>query len=146
VFAGISASIAHQSTLVIIIGGLPMRRVVPLVLMSLPFLSIGFISVLSAQDKDKPKYTIKEVMKEHGKGKTKDKIIDGSASADEKKKMVEMYTELAKNKPPKGEADNWKKLTDALVKATKDVESGKDGAVDEYKKATNCKACHENHK
>ena len=102
------------------------------------------ISVVIAQDK--AKYSIKDVMKEHKKGGLKDKLSDGTATAEEKKKAVEMYTEMAKNKPPKGDDDSWKKLNDSLIAAVKDVESGKDGGVDAYKKAVACKACHDNHK
>jgi hypothetical protein len=126
-------------------GGLPMRRVFPMAVLSLAVVSGGLISVLRAAD-EKPKYTIKEVMTEHKKGKLKDKVIDGSASADDKKKLVAMYEAMAKNKPPKGDAESWKKLNDALIKASKEVEEGKDGGVDALKKAVNCSACHKEHK
>jgi hypothetical protein len=120
-----------------------MRRVMPFALMSLA-LFVGAVAVRGADEK--AKYTIKEVMKEQGKGKLRDKVIDGTASDDDKKKLVEMYEALPKNSPPRGDKDNWKKLTDALIKAAKDAKEGKDGAVDALKKASNCMACHKDHK
>ncbi|MFN9372960.1 MAG: hypothetical protein ACK6D3_13860 [Planctomycetaceae bacterium] len=95
---------------------------------------------------DKPTLSIKDAMKEHKKGALKDKVLDGSASADEKKKLVDIYTQMAKNKPPKGTDDNWKKLNDALIKASKDIVDGKPNGVEDLKKAVNCGACHSAHK
>lgn len=100
----------------------------------------------SSRADEKPKHTIKEIMKEHKKGALKDKVLEGTASADEKKKLVELYTELGKSKPPKGSEENWKKLSDALVKAAKEVADGKDSGIDDLKKAVNCGACHSAHK
>lgn len=122
-----------------------MRRVYPIAILSLAVVTGGLISVLRAAD-EKPKYTIKEVMKEHKKGALKDKAVEGTATAEEKKKLVELYEEMGKNKPPKGDAASWKKLCDALVKAAKEVEEGKKEGVDNLKKAVNCAACHKDHK
>ncbi len=122
-----------------------MRRVYPIALLSLAVITGGIISVLRAAD-EKPKYTIKDVMKEHKKGALKDKVIDGKATPEEKKKLVEMYEAMGKDKPPRGEAANWKKLNDALIKAAKEVEAGKEGGADALKKAVNCTECHKDHK
>ena len=91
-----------------------MRRVFPVALMSLAFVAAGAFSLLRAAD-EKPKHTIKDVMKAHKK--LRDKVLDGSASADDKKKLSELYAELGENDPPKGDKANWKKLTEALAKA-----------------------------
>lgn len=125
-----------------------MRRVYPIAVLSLAFVTGGLISVLRAADEksEKPKYTIKEVMKEHKKGALKDKALDGTATAEEKKKLVEMYEAMGKDKPPRGDAANWKKLCDALVKAAKEVEAGKAEGVANLKKAVNCNECHKDHK
>jgi len=95
---------------------------------------------------DKAKYSIKDVMKEHKKGALKDKVVEGKATDEEKKKLVEVYTELGKNKPPKGDEESWKKLTDAMVQAAKEVQEGKEGATDRLSKAVNCANCHKAHK
>ena len=101
---------------------------------------------LSAQD-DKPKFTTKQVMKAaHAKGALKDKVVAGTASAEEKKQLVECYTALAANKPPKGEEASWKEKTAALLAAAKDAEAGKEGAGAALAKAANCAACHSVHK
>jgi hypothetical protein len=93
---------------------------------------------LQAAD-EKPKYTIKEVMKFH-KDKLNEKFSNGTATKEEKEKLLEGYEALVKNKPPKGDEKDWKTKTEALVKAVKDEDK------DAYKKAVNCGACHGAHK
>jgi hypothetical protein len=53
---------------------------------------------------------------------------------------------MAKNKPPKGTEDSWKKLNDALIKASKEIVEGKPNGIEDLKKAVNCGACHSAHK
>jgi hypothetical protein len=106
---------------------------------------VGLSLVTNAEDA-KPKHTIKEVMKAAHKSKLNEKVADGKASDAEKKELVELYVALAANKPPKGEAADWKTKTDALVAAAKDAEAGKEGAGAALKKAYNCGACHSAHK
>lgn len=104
------------------------------------------ISLSGAED-EKPQYTIKEVMKAvHAKGKLKDKVVAGTASAEEKKELVAYYEALAANKPPKGDAEAWKKGTALLVTAAKEAAEGKEGAADKLKSASNCAGCHKAHK
>jgi hypothetical protein len=91
-----------------------------------------------AQD-DKPKMTIKEAMKLH-KDKINEKMVKGTATDEEKKKLQEAYEAMGKNKPPKGDEKEWKTKTDALVKAIKDNDK------EAYAKAVNCMACHSAHK
>jgi hypothetical protein len=97
---------------------------------------------------DKPKYSIEEIMEKAHKGKPSlwKKVVDGKASKDDKQQLLEYYQELAKNKPEKGDAGDWKKRTSNLVKAAKDAVEGKAGSNKEVAKAANCKACHELHK
>jgi hypothetical protein len=97
------------------------------------------LSLLSAADDAKPKYTIKEVMKFH-KEKIHEKVEKGEASKEEKQKLLEGYESMLKIKPPKGDEADWKKKCEALVKAVKD------GDAEGLKKAYNCKACHDVHK
>ncbi len=111
-------------------------------------LAFGWVAVTlvtNAED-EKPKHTIKEVMKTAHKGKLVNKVADGKATAEEKKQLVELYVALAANKPPKGEAASWKEKTDALIAAAKDAEAGKDGAGPALLKAANCGMCHGAHK
>jgi hypothetical protein len=88
---------------------------------------------------EKPKFTVKEVMKLH-KEKLNEKFIKGEATKEEKEKLLEGYEALVKNKPPKGEEKDWKEKTEALVKAVKADDKKA------YEKAVNCGACHKEHK
>jgi hypothetical protein len=110
---------------------------------------VGFgLGVFPAAFEDKPKYTIPEVMKtaHAGKDALVKKAIAGTASKEEKEKLVELYTALSQNKPPKGDAKSWKDKTDALVSSAKGVLADEKGAVDKLKKASTCMACHDVHK
>jgi len=98
----------------------------------------------AADEKEKPKYTIKQVMKEQGK--LRPKIIKGEATKEDKEKMLTLYEALPGLKPPMGSEESWKKLTETLVAATKDVVEDKEGAIKAFDKASNCMACHSAHK
>jgi hypothetical protein len=95
---------------------------------------------------EKAKYTIKEVMKEAHKGGLMKKVADGKADDTEKKKLVELYKALAQNTPPKGDADDWKMKTTALVDAATKAASGDATAATSLTKLANCMACHKEHK
>jgi cytochrome c556 len=108
-------------------------------------LAIGGTIVFSA---DEEEVTIKDVMKKAhgGKPSLKEKVQTGKASDDEKKTLLELYTALGKNKPPKGEEEAFKKKTDALIAAAKAATEGKKNASQLLAKASNCGACHKDHK
>jgi hypothetical protein len=114
---------------------------------AVPALAATAAVAVSGAD-DKPKYTIKEVMQKAHKGPLLKKVLSGKASQDEKDELVIGYTALSLNKPPRGEAADWKEKTEALISAAKAV--GKDDkdkqALAKLKKASNCKACHDQHK
>lgn len=105
-------------------------------------LVIGLAVVRAAEDA--PKYTIKEVMKmaHHGQNSLAKKVASGKATKEEDKKLVQLYTALAANKPPRGDINVWKEKTGALVDAAKGVEDGKAGATKHLATAMNCGACH----
>jgi hypothetical protein len=110
---------------------------------------VAGLGVFRAAD-DKPKYSIEEVMGMAHKGtKTKPslfkQVVDGKASDEQKKQLVEYYEALCKNKPEKGSEDDWKMRTSAMLKAAKEIADGKD-AGKQLAKAANCKACHDLHK
>ncbi len=107
----------------------------------LAILAIVGTTWLAAQAADeKPKHTIKDVMKVAMKGGLNKKVADGGASDDEKKQLVELYEAMVAATPKKGDAADWKTKTDALLAAAK----GTDGKA--LLKAANCKACHDAHK
>jgi cytochrome c553 len=101
--------------------------------------SIG-LGLVVAQDN--PKYTIKEVMKEAHKSGLYKKVGEGKANKEEKEKLVELYTALPQNKPPKGDAAEWKKQTEAMLSAAKG--SAKDDKDEQAKllSIVKCQECH----
>ncbi len=119
------------------------------VLAAVLILGEGSYRAADKADKDGKdvKYTISDVMKKaHGKGGLLGKVAAGKGDKADAEKLLEMYTELAKNKPPQGDAASWKKFTDGLVAAAKVAVSGGENAGKQLKKAANCKACHTAHK
>jgi len=102
-------------------------------------------TALGFADEDK-KYTVKEVMKgAHGGGAKSllNKVKEGKATDAEKAKLVELYSSMPAGKPKKGDADDFKKLGEAMVVAAKAAKNGDDGWKDKLNKAANCKACHD---
>lgn len=102
----------------------------------------GLVLILdgNVEGGDKDKVTIKVVMQKAMKGGLCKKVASGEANEAEKKELVELFTALAKNEPPKGDAASWKEKTKALLDAAK----ANDGAA--LKKAADCAACHSEHK
>ncbi|HSH95793.1 MAG TPA: hypothetical protein VK968_16735 [Roseimicrobium sp.] len=99
----------------------------------------------------KPKYTIEEAMKQghkapKGTDTTSKKASNGIATKEELATLVEMYASMAVQKPPQGDEAVWKKKTAELLAAAKSLQKGEAGAVEKYKAAVNCKACHEEFK
>jgi hypothetical protein len=86
-----------------------------------------------------PKFTIKEVMKEAHKSGLLKKVAAGTADKEDREKLVELYKALSENKPPKGDAEEWKKSTAVLHKAAE--EALKDPAAGKKLKV-NCAECH----
>lgn len=104
-----------------------------------------------AQAADAQADAVKEVMKKfHKAPKGEDpickKAIDGKATAQELKDMVAGYKKMAAAKVPHGDAASWKTKTTALLAASEALQKNTAGAVDKYKEAVNCKACHSEHK
>lgn len=121
-----------------------MKRVIPVAVMAMAIVATWTMSLVRADDK--PKFTSKEVMAEaHKKGLLK-KVQAGTATDEEKTKLVELYEALALNKPPKGEAESWKAKTDALVAAAKAAKAGEADAGKKLEAASKCGACHSVHK
>ncbi len=91
---------------------------------------------------------IETIMEKAHKGKPSlsKQVIDGKASKEQKEELLALYIDLGKNKPPKGSEAEWKKRTEAIVAAAKDVVADKPGATKVLAKAITCKACHEAHK
>jgi surface antigen len=105
-------------------------------------LSLAFFmggSDAGEKGKDKDKLTIKQVMQKAMKGGLCGKVASGKASEEEQKELVALFTAMAANTPPKGDADSWKEKCEALIKGAKEG-----GAA--LKKAADCAGCHGAHK
>ena len=109
---------------------------------------MGIVLVLSDNEAaEKAKYTIKEVMKKaNGKNGLLTKVTSGKASAEDKQKLAELYKSLALSTPPKGDAEDWKMRTVALVKAADLAATGDANAAKALKRLSNCMGCHKLHK
>lgn len=104
--------------------------------------------VVSAADKKKPKHSIEDIMKAINKGDDNvcKRVAQGKASKEDITKLVEYYSDLPLNKPPKGDQKSWDEKTAALVKAVQGIKAGAPDAAAKFKEAVNCKACHSVHK
>jgi len=104
-------------------------------------------STLNAASDD----VISEVMKEYHKApKGTDPIAKKAAKGEAKKaevsKLLRGYKSMAKAEPPKGEVDAWNKRMETLIAATEALKEEKEGSVEAFAKAGDCKACHSEHK
>lgn len=125
-----------------------MRTVKYCLLATLTLGALGSLVTYPAADAEKPKNSIEEVMEKAHKGKDSlyKKVVSGEANGDQKKELLGLYQDLAKNKPPKGSPDDWKKRTTAMVEAAQEAVDGKPGAGPKIAKAASCKACHDLHR
>ena len=67
-------------------------------------LSLALVMGENKAGEKKAKHTIAEVMQKAMKGGLCGKVAKGKASDEEKEQLVELFTSLSKNEPPKGEA------------------------------------------
>lgn len=99
-----------------------------------------------AQDGAKPKHTLKEVMKVGHKDGLLKKILAGEGTPEDKLLLLDLYISMVEAKPSKGDMASWHDLAGKAALAAAKVSVGREGAIDELKTATNCKACHDVHK
>ena len=109
-------------------------------------LGLALVMVASNDAGEKAKFTISEVMAKAMKGGLCKKCATGKASDAEKAELVELFTALAANPCPKGDAKSWKAKTSTLVAAAKAVAKGDEGADKKLQKAADCGGCHKAHK
>ena len=112
-------------------------------------LSLGMIAnafATRADDAAKPTHTVKEVMKLAHKGGLYKKVKGGAASKEEKVELAELYADMAKNTPKKGDPESWKQKCEALASAAKEVAEDKPDAIAKLKAVNKCAACHKAHK
>ena len=108
--------------------------------------TLGALRV-TAEDAEK-EVTIKDVMNKAMKGKDSlvSQVAKGEGTKADAEKLVELFTALSQQEPPKGDAESWEAKTDALLAAAKACAAGEEGAPAKLGAAANCKACHTAHK
>jgi hypothetical protein len=74
------------------------------------------------------------------------KVAQGKANAEEKGQLLALYKALAKNTPPKGDAQAWADRTSLLVSAAQAAVDGEADAGMKLTKVSSCIACHTEHK
>lgn len=109
---------------------------------------VAVSAVLSLHVSADDKNIIHDIMEKHHKGKEAPVQTVLAGKADEKllKEFLAYYTSMAAQKPPKGDEAAWKKRTATLVEATQGLIDKKANALETFKEASNCKACHTDHK
>lgn len=119
-----------------------------------PILSAAGLALLaltaSTTGAPKPKFTIKQVMKEAIKGHSAlvKKACKGTATPEELARMVEYFRAMAQCVPPKGDLDSWEAKSGALLEAALRVQKApKDKAASlALENAVECRQCHNPHK
>ncbi|MEC9349552.1 MAG: hypothetical protein VX387_07490 [Planctomycetota bacterium] len=107
-------------------------------------LTLGLVGTAGADSK--PKYTIKQIMKDGLKGGLAKKVIEGKATSQEKIQLLDYAIALYETKPKKGDPVGWTKLTGDFVAAAAKVAIDPKAGTAALGKAVNCKACHNKHK
>lgn len=96
----------------------------------------------------KPRYTTHEAMEQGFKGKESAaaRVGKGEGTQSDFKLLANLTRDLPLDTPPKGDAVSWKEKSTALANAAQALAKGKPGALEQWKTAANCKACHTAHK
>ena len=115
-------------------------------------LSLALLTTTRAADsKDAKDNPTKQFMaKYHKAPKGTDPVAKrattGKATPEELKALAEGYHAMAKTKPPEGDMTSWKEKTTKAASAADALVKGEPDAIERYKAAANCKACHDAHK
>jgi hypothetical protein len=106
------------------------------------FAGVALVLILGSNGagQERPKYQIAEIMAKAMKSNLYNRVAEGQATPEEKRALVELFTALHLNTPPKGDTAAWKEKTYVLLEAARQG----NGAI--LKKTANCTACHNAHK
>lgn len=102
------------------------------------------ISIGSAAADD----VIKDVMKKYHKPEDAlcKKVGKGEATSADLSTLLTAYEGMKGATPPKGDKTVWAEKCDALIAAVKKVQAKDATGASDFKKAVNCKACHDGFK
>ena len=118
-------------------------------LFSLLLVSVLWVGI-GVSEADENHEILEKVMKEGLKGDDKPlkKVLEGRASDDELKKLVELVGMMKGTKAPKGDQKSYDKLVHEFIEATNKVGAGDKSpeALKALKDTSNCKQCHNPHK
>jgi cytochrome c2 len=73
-------------------------------------------------------------------------VANGKASTEQIAELLTAYQAMCKEAPPRGEKADWVKKCQAVIASLKKIQGGDTAGAEEFKKASNCKACHSEHK
>lgn len=90
--------------------------------------------------------TVKEVMKIAHKDGLLKTVLAGTAKDEEKKQLLDLYIDMFEGEPKKGDKDEWKMQAGAATLSAAKVVVGREGALEELKKTSDCKSCHDKFK
>ena len=110
--------------------------------------ALAVVAVSAVLADEKPKNSIIAIMKFHkGKDSLLRKVAGNEGTKEDAAKLLDLYQDLGKNKPPKGSMEEWKKRTNALVvEAKKLAANPKDeDAGKALLSAAKCQTCHDAH-
>ena len=96
-----------------------------------------------------PEISISDVMINFHKGKNSiaAQAQEGKADKDILQEMLSNYRAISELTPPKGSVEDWKKRTAELTESANNLLLfGSPDAIERYKAAVNCKACHSEHR
>ena len=123
--------------------------------MLFPFKTAGMVTIVLslafpvvAISDERPDYSIADIMNTAHKKPEEllKRVARGTASQGERAKLLELYRQLAKKQPPKGDPKSWQERTGLLIAAADAANKGEKDAGRMLYKAANCMACHQIHK
>jgi hypothetical protein len=125
-----------------------MKALPKLLVLTAIALSTAFLSTAADAEKDNPTKTF--MKKYHKAPQGTDPVAKraaaGKATPEELKDLAAGYKAMTMAKPPKGEMTSWKEKTTKVADAAAAMAKGDPDGVARYKQASNCKACHSEHK
>ena len=114
------------------------------------FTIVSCLGLIVSVTGDENHEIIEKVMKDGLKGKESPlaKVLDEEASAKETKSLAELVQTMKGTKAPVGDQSDYDKLVEEMIAAMDAVAGGDKSpkALERLDNATNCKACHTDHK
>ncbi|WP_160149461.1 hypothetical protein [Roseiconus lacunae] len=91
-------------------------------------------------------YTISQVMQLAHESKLYRRLFNEPIDEEILQMLRLLYADLPKRQPPKGDIEQWRKRSRALVEAIDAIERGDPKGVSMLKRSVNCSSCHDRHR